>query len=408
MDRNTKKIYLRGAVFVVPVLLFAGCRILPRACIALADRDARRMGPAYTAPVTGEDLEADRVRRDREAANAAAMARAREKKPAQGIPAADGFKTAPIASAQQMPDAVVMDGDNVAWLSTHAGEVVIAPRAGGAPRVVAKDQKLSQRRHNQALALGGGWVYWLTAPKEEGEGAVMRAPIAGGAPETVAEHLEGLTAIVAEKENVWFARSPRVTRDDEGDGGVLGGVWLLKKDGPVRVVAAEMPCALAVDEKNVYVVDASQIWRGPKLPGKKVVAPTKLTTASQRLGCSVAVDKEHVYWTIPGDDAVMRAKKTDGTQPRALGFIRSRPTNVAVDGGYAWVLTETRPKALGEQGGVFRIALRADLGSGAAVPQAVIVDQVGLNSIATQGGHAIFTSYDQSENDGKVTRVAAD
>lgn len=408
MDRNTKKIYLRGAVFVVPVLLIAGCRILPRACLALADRDARLAGPAYTAPVTMEDLEADRTRRDREAANAAAMARAREKKPAQGIPAADGFKATAIASGQQMPDAVVMDADNVAWLSTHAGEVVVAPRAGGAARVIAKDQKLSQRRHSQALALTSSHVYWLTAPREEGEGAVMRAPIGGGPAETLAEHLEGLTAVVAEKENVWFARSPRITRDDEGDGGVLGGVWLLKKDGPVRVVAAETPCAIALDDKNVFVVDASQIWRGPKLPGKKEVAPSKLTTATQRLGCSVAVDKEHVYWTIPGDDTVMRAKKTDGTQPRALGFIRSRPTNIAVDGGYAWVLTETRPKALGEQGSVFRIALRADLGSGAALPQPVVVDQAGLNSIVAQGGQAIFTSYDQSENDGKITRVTAD
>jgi hypothetical protein len=181
-----------------------------------------------------------------------------------------------------------------------------------------------------------------------------------------------------------------------------------KKDAQ-RVLAAERPCAIAIDETSLYVVDALQIWRTAKsAAGKKEPPAKKIVEGAERLGCSIAIDKESVYWTIPGDDTLMRAKKADGGSPSALAFLKTRPTNVVVDGGYAYVITETAPRALGEMGSVFRVALRTAVGSEAGVPKALVVDQVGLNSIAAQGGTVVFSTYDQAENDGAVTSVTTD
>lgn len=406
MDRQTKKIYQRGALFVVPALAIVACRVGPRACIALMKAD-RANDATQRSARTWEDEEADRIRAQREAENAAAALRQRQR--AKQIPTANpGFKTSAVASAQQMPDGLVLDAKNVAWASTHSGEVVVAPRDGGAPRVVAKGQKIPQKRHGQALAMSADHVYWITTAGDD-DGAVMRAPLAGGEPEVVADKQGGLTAVAVDKDNVYFARSPRVSRDDDDE--PLGGVYKLPlgKKEPERLLAAEQPCALAVDESSVYAVDALQIWRAPKnAPAKKPPAPKKLVSGAERIGCSIAVDKQSIYWTLPAGDTLMRAKKADGASPSALAFPKTRPTNVAVDGAYAYVLTESSPQALGELGNVFRVALRAEPGSEAALPKAVVTDQIGLNSLATHDGHTVFSAYNEAENDGTVTLVSED
>jgi hypothetical protein len=292
-----------------------------------------------------------------------------------------------------------VNADVVAWLSTRSGEVVVAPRSGGASRVVAKQQKLPGRRHLQGLALQGAWVYWITTQGDE-DGAVMRAKTDGGDPETVIGGLGGLTALATDDKNVYFARSLRESRLE--DGAVTGGVWKLpngKKD-PHLVVAAERPCAIALDDQAVYVAETLQIWRAPKTG-----APKTIVTGSDRLGCSLAVDDKFLYWTLPSDDSLMRAKKTDGSAPSALAFLRKRPWNVVVDRGYAYALTETSPQAFGELGSVFRVPLRAEIGSQAAIPEALVVDRIGLNSVAASNGFVAFADYNESELDGTVTSV---
>jgi hypothetical protein len=322
--------------------------------------------------------------------------------------AAPGSKTIAVASAQQVPDALAASADHVAWLATRSGEVVVAPRAGGAPRVVAKQQKLPLRRHVQGLALSGGWVWWITTGKDDDEGAVMRAKIDGGDPETVIDGVGGLTAIAVDKETVYYARALSVSRDE--DGGATGGVyrWAPEKDktkkkDPIRVVAAERACAIAIDDAAVYVAETLQIWRAPKV-GK--AGPQKIVSGADRLGCSLAVDEKSLYWTLPSDDSLMRAQKTDGSSPSALAFLRKRPWNVVVDRGYAYVLTETSPQALGELGNVFRVPLRAE--GDAAIPEALVTDQVGLNSVAASGGWVAFAGYNEAENDGTVIAITSE
>lgn len=408
MDKHTKAIYKRGALFVVPIALIVGCRVGLRACVAL-DKSERRSS------IDDEIRRQEEQRKAAELAQAMATSEATQRKRTRAIPTATkGSVLAPIASAQQVPDALAVDADVVAWLNTRAGEVVVASRAGGAPRVVAKNQKLPQRRHVQGLALSGGWVYWFTAvaPGSENEDGTLlriRADAAEGAePEVVLSDLGGISAIAADKDSVYFARGRRVSRDE--DGGATGGVWRLrldKKGAPIKdaknpklLVAAERPCAIAIDDASVFTVEQLKLWRAPKNGGEA----KPIVNGSERLGCSLAVDDTNVFWTIPSDDSLMKAKKTDGSGIGVAAFVYKRPTNVVVDRGYAYVLTETSPQALGELGSIFRVALRTDQ----LVPAPLVTDQVGLQSVAASGGFVTFAAYNEAETDGVVMSIAND
>ena len=408
MDKHTKAIYQRGAMFVVPIALIVGCRVGLRACVAL-DRSDRRSS------IDDEIRRQEEQRKAAELAQAMATSETTQRKRSRAIPTATkGSVLAPIASAQQVPDALAVDNEVVAWLNTRAGEVVVASRTGGAPRVVAKNQKLPQRRHVQGLALSGGWVYWFTAiaPGSESEdGTLLRIKTDAGEgtePEVVLSELGGISAITADKDSVYFARGRRVSRDE--DGGATGGVWRLRLDkkgaplkdakNPKLLVAAERPCAIAVDDASVFTVEQLKLWRAPKNGGEA----KPIVNGSERLGCALAVDETNVFWTIPSDDSLMKAKKTDGSGIGVAAFVRKRPTNVVVDRGYAYVLTETSPQALGELGSIFRVALRTDQ----LVPTPLVTDQVGLQSVAASGGFVAFASYNEAETDGVVMSIAND
>lgn len=408
MDKHTKAIYKRGAMFVVPIALIVGCRVGLRACVALDKSDRR-------SSIDDEIRRQEEQRKAAELAQAMATSEATQRKRSRAIPTATkGSVLAPIASAQQVPDALAVDSEVVAWLNTRAGEVVVASRTGGAPRVVAKNQKLPQRRHVQGLALSGGWVYWFNAiaPGSENEdGTLLRIKTDAGEgtePEVVLSELGGISAITADKDSVYFARGRRVSRDE--DGGATGGVWRLrfdKKGAPLKdaknpklLVAAERPCAIAVDDASVFTVEQLKLWRAPKNGGEA----KPIVSGSERLGCALAVDETNVFWTIPSDDSLMKAKKTDGSGIGVAAFVRKRPTNVVVDRGYAYVLTETSPQALGELGSIFRVALRTDQ----LVPTPLVTDQVGLQSVAASGGFVAFASYNEAETDGVVMSIAND
>jgi sugar lactone lactonase YvrE len=411
MDRQTKAIYKRGAIIVLPILAIVGCRVGLRACVAI-QRSERNDAINHAVAKQAE------AEREAELAVAAATSEATQRARTRLVPtAARGSRAVPIASAQQVPDALAVDAHHVAWLATRSGDVVVASRDGGGagagPRIVAKDQKLPQRRHVQGLALAGGYVYWMTSspPRaDEEDGEILRVDLTKPAaePEVVASGLGGLSALLVDKDSVYYARGLRVSRDE--DGGATGGVYrlelgpkgsLAKPTRPAKLlVAAERPCAIAVDETSVYAVEPLKLWRVPKARGEAKA----IVNGGDRLGCTVATDSESVYWTIPGDDSVMRAKKTDGTGVGVVAFTRKRPTNVVVDQGYAYVLTETSPQALGELGSIFKVALRSER----LTPQALITDQVGLGSVAASGGYVVFSGYNESESDGTVVALTAE
>ncbi|MBS2011295.1 MAG: hypothetical protein JST00_00170 [Deltaproteobacteria bacterium] len=408
MDKHTKAIYQRGALFVVPIVLIVGCRVGLRACVAINASERR-------SSLDDELRRQEEARKADEIARASATSEATQRQRARAIPTAPkGMTLAPIATGQQVPDALALDESNVAWLNTRAGEVVVAPRAGGAPRVVAREQKLPQRRHVQGLALSGGWVYWFTtspANSEDEDGALVRIKAdadSGTQPEVVLSDLGGISAIATDKDSVYFARSRRVSRDE--DGGATGGVWRLRLDkkgapikdpkNPKQLVAAERPCAIAVDDAAVFTVEQLKVWRAPKNGGEAKA----IVNGADRLGCGLAVDETSVFWTVPSDDSLMKAKKVDGSSIAVAAFVRKRPANVVVDRGYAYVIAETSPQALGELGSVFRVPARSEQ----LAPTPLVTDQVGLQSVAAGGGIVVFSAYNESETDGVVTKIAND
>lgn len=313
--------------------------------------------------------------------------------------AAPGFIADPVASGQQIPDAVAMDDEHIAWLSTLSGEVMVVPRSGGAARVVAKEQKLPRRRHVQGLALGKGYVYWITTEGNE-RGSILRAKLTGGEPETVLSEQGGIEAIAVDGDTVYFARA--LGEDDGPDAGALGGVYQLArgKKAPRRVLAAAEPCAIAVDATSVYVAEPLGVWKAPKTGG---APPKKLTEETDKLACTIAVDAKYAYWTVPSRDMLVRVDKKSGLGAGPHAYVHARPANVAVDGSYVYVLTETSTQGLGELGSVYRVTTDGSAG----VTKELVHDRVGLTSLAARDGEIVFAGYNEAESDGRITRLRA-
>ena len=380
VDRNSKTAYKRGAWIVLPVMLIVGCRVGLRACVSASRHrpDESTFTPVALPPPTPTP----------------------ERPRPKQVVAADGFTSKEIATGQAMPDDLVLSASHVAWLRTRSGDVVVAPRAGGEAKTIAQNLTLVRRRHAQALALSATHAYWITNEGNE-NGRVMRAPLEGGATETLAEGIGGLTAIALDKDDVYFGVHHPAMNDD--DAGVRSGVYRIRPGKkPVPVFEGVAPCGIAIDDKTIYVIEELGLTRIPKTGhqlGQKQIVP-----ATERLGCSVVVDDENVYWTVPSSDLFMRAKKTTGAEV-ASTKVRKRPWNVVVDGGYAYVLTELSSDSFGELGSIYKIAVRASATSETALPKAIVVDRVGLNGLAANGGSIFFTAWNESETDGTVVAV---
>lgn len=376
MDRNTKATYKRGAWVVLPITLFIGCRVGLRACVS-ASRSHSDYASTRPLEIAPPELPTSTAPR-----------------PKVTTPA-DGFAVHDIATAQALPDDLVTNGKEIAWLRLRSGEVAVSA-AGAAAKVIAHDQKLVRRRHAQGLALSATHAYWITSE------AVMRAPLDGSAePETVVEHVSGLTVIALDKDDVYYGVSRPVM--EESDAGVASGVYLLEpKKKPRLVFEGDSPCGVAVDAKAMYVIEEMGIWRIPKTgrvtdkSGHKQIAPPE-----ERTGCSIAVDDDQVYWTAPSSDLFVRAKKLTGAD-RANVRVTKRPYNVVIDRGYAYVLTETSSAGFGELGSIYKIAVRADATSETAQPKAIMNDRAGLNGLAVSLGSIYFAAYNDAELDGTV------
>lgn len=81
---------------------------------------------------------------------------------------------------------LAIDDGNLYWLSQHDGAVMKIAKSGGAPVVLAADQ-----RDFTSIALGGGFVYWgWRADSGEPVGGIRRVPEGGGPIETLAEDVD--------------------------------------------------------------------------------------------------------------------------------------------------------------------------------------------------------------------------
>ena len=135
---NSWEIYKRGAAVLLPILgitLYLG-----RGCIKLALQADARDEERKASEIQWK-IEEDR-RRASEQAELEARMRARARQDPRPVAAS---KTATIAGGQAGPDAIAADATHVYWLNDTSGEVLRAPRAGGAPWRLEPETHLTEQ-----------------------------------------------------------------------------------------------------------------------------------------------------------------------------------------------------------------------------------------------------------------------
>lgn len=149
------------------------------------------------------------------------------------MPVAGG---SPTTLQQTTANDVAVDAMSIYWVDSAGGQVLQAPLGGGAPIVLAQNQK-----GRGSIAVDATHVYWTNV----GDGSVASAQIGGGGLAYLAGGLGQPTSIAVDANNVYWA--------DPG-GGTIDTV---PKGGGARTTrpAGVKPDVVLVDATNMYWID---------------------------------------------------------------------------------------------------------------------------------------------------------
>jgi len=264
------------------------------------------------------------------------------------------------------------------YLARASDRAVLAvPKAGGAPRVLARlDEPAS------ALAVGGG-ALWIGSRH-----AILKLPLAdGGAPAVVARGLAGPRSVASD--GTWTF----VVDVDASRGGMLPRSTIVRlpaDGGPPAVVGRATGDVedVALGDANVYWADALEgtIVAAPEAGGE----PRAIAT-ERGLPGEVVVAGGDLYW-------VERRSESVWTMPAAGGAPRRMTQDFA---GFADLVADARGVSWRTEAavdGAFRV-LTAPRAGGDAVPASVAAR--GIDALAGDGEHLYWS------RDGVVSRVLA-
>lgn len=256
-----------------------------------------------------------------------------------------------FADQQPYPSAIAVDRDHVYWTSAVHGIVLRAPKAGGAPELLASELGC-------ALSLSVDDEAVFVAVCEE-DGAIVRLPKQGGEPEAIASGQAFPACLTLDDARVYWT-----TLGDDRDSGTVCSVDR-HGEGLTVIASGQIgPDGIGVDADHVYWLTHDDcVWRAPKAGGPAVALHRPHEIVEERLLAGedgavepsvprsgmvltlrdlrppsvrrLAVFEETVYWqnaagmiaAVDGWDAERGAAST----PLLLAIDRSGPADVVAD-----------------------------------------------------------------------------
>lgn len=207
------------------------------------------------------------------------------------------------------PAQTAVDGGAIYLAVTGAGQVLQFSKDGGLSSVLASGQFSVV-----AVALDETHVYWLGHIS----GEVVRAPRAGGAPLLIASGQPSPFRLVVGPTRVYFGGS--------------GGLRSVPKEGPSSAVVSvdSSPTRdVAVDGQHVYwTVSKPPSLRKARLDGSEQETLWELPGDS--FPEAVAVDATHVYWSDAQGGAIRRIPKGGG-EASLFAKAQGVPSDIALD-----------------------------------------------------------------------------
>ena len=197
-----------------------------------------------------------------------------------------------LASGQDSAETIAVDGTNVYWANWADGTVMAVPIAGGTPTTLASGQDVVY-----GIAVDGNNVYWT----DLNYGAVMAVPVGGGTPTTLASNQVYPLGIAVESGTVYWTN-------------YFGGTVMTVPTGggtPVTLTSGQnRPAFMTVYATNLYWsdLDYGTVMAMPTSGG----TPTTLASG-QDYAWAIAADGTNVYWTNSGTGTVMSVPIGGGT-----------------------------------------------------------------------------------------------
>jgi hypothetical protein len=227
-------------------------------------------------------------------------------------------------------DQLALDANNVYFTDPGAGAVLSVPKAGGGSTTIATGQSLPE-----PIAADATGVYWLDAGRDLA--TVMRDSWAG--LQTLAVRQNFASGLAIDGSFVYWASEHCIVREPIG-----GGTATCVVEGGGGADDTN-PGTLLVDAANAYWVNGagSAVLYGPLSGGRA----TEIASG-QAYTTGLAIDASNVYWTTsgPGGTAGTVMKKpiqslaSPGVAPtQLLSLSGAGPSSLATDGAHLYFTT---------------------------------------------------------------------
>lgn len=320
-----------------------------------------------------------------------------------------------LACGQSSPAGIAVRNGIVYWVNNVAGgSVMSVPATGGVPTTIASNQD-----YPWAVAVDGNNVYWtnydgasaIFVGTPTNAGTVMEVPLGGGTPVTLASALQGPWGIAVDAANVYFttAGGNKVKSVPIDSGG----------NGPVTILAEDQytPTAIAVDASNVYWVNESEVSSSnfgavmsvPK-DSDGGVAPTVIVQpgATYDTPTGLAVNAASVFFTNNVDSGdVESAPLGGGAPPTVLASGQINPFSITLDENNVYWTNNSASTGGGQGSGADSVA-SIPLDGGAVTQLATKLN--GPTGIAVDSNALYFTTYignvGGAANEGRVWRLS--
>lgn len=206
-----------------------------------------------------------------------------------------GGLSSELLTGLDAPDQLALDGDQIYWIDSLDGGIRRAPKAGGAPVLLAPAG--APPVSGGAFALDASHVYWI----DSGTASIRRVPRAGGNVETLVTGEPRAIAVAVTPVGVVWLRESSLSGGDFADDGEIAIAPLGGGSATTLATGLILVHGLAADASHAYVTARGKFTghsdQGTVSRVSLSGGPLQTLASGEANPEAILVDETAVYWT---------------------------------------------------------------------------------------------------------------